>query len=102
MSGIKAYFTPSPEEAPELVARLLLADAQVRAGITFYIRDEDSPSDGASGLEEVTINPVNNVCVSDKGFKITGERLGTIGVLAKLSVDTTVEPPIATYTELTE
>lgn len=95
----KAYFTPSPETAPKLVAQLLFADAKEKPCITFYVEENDTSGDVVPKLAEVTIEPITGVFATEKGFEVTGSRPDVIGVIAKLSVDTTVEPPVALYSE---
>lgn len=50
-------------------------------------------------LLEVTICPVEEIRATESGYTIIGKRQGVAGVVAELCVDTTVEPPMATYTE---
>jgi hypothetical protein len=51
-------------------------------------------------LEEKTICPIDVISATETSYVITGKRNELSGLIARLTVDLTIEPPIATYSEV--
>ncbi|MDQ3123540.1 MAG: hypothetical protein M3Q14_02570 [bacterium] len=101
MNGKRAYFTPSAEATNTLVTGLILGGKEIDTIEVSFLVDKagDTPSDRLPTLLEVTLFPVTAVCATETGFEIRGKNKEIPAQLGRLSIDTTVEPPIAMFFE---
>lgn len=100
MREVRAYFTPDAEVVSKLADGLLFGAPESARGVDFMISvSGDVPADRLPDLEEVTLQPVTSVCVSEEGFEVTGSRKDNPTAIGRLAVDITVEPPRALYRE---
>lgn len=94
----KAYFTPDPTTAPQLLARVLFSGAHEKPTVTFFVDESPESKTVIPKLVAVTLSPITEVCATERGLSILGRNSAT-SLLGRLSVDTSVEPPSATYSE---
>lgn len=99
MTGKRAFFTPSPEAVPTLLARVFYAPDDERPGIEFLVEEETDSEATLPNLSEVTIFPITEICATAEGFVIRGTNERVLGKIATLTVDIQTEPPVAIYTE---
>lgn len=103
MQEKRAYLTPGPESVGRLLATILhgLDKGESKERKVGFSVDQgvSDTADSLPQLVDVVLDPIHRVCVSDTGYEIFGTPNDTRGVLGKLSVDTTVEPPVALYSE---
>jgi hypothetical protein len=100
MSEKRAYFTPSPIEVPTLLAKVMFAGITELPRVTFYIDSpEHTDEAGLPALEEITLDPLEKVCATNTGFELTGSPTERAGMIGRLAIDTTVQPPLAVYSE---
>ncbi len=98
----RAYNVPTPENVPQLFAALLHGNPSIEAGVAFSIENVNDEGEALPELETVVIQPVGRISSSPRGYEIEGRRQGVVDSIAKLTVDSTVEPPIAVYSEAKE
>jgi hypothetical protein len=100
MSKKKAIFTPTPDNAQDFLGCLLYSGDDSEGPCVSFMVEADTPDeDRILDYDEVSICPITEISGTVGRFMISGERLGVEGVIAKLSVDLTVEPPEAFYSE---
>jgi hypothetical protein len=96
VSWRRAYWTPSPDEVPQLVARMLFAGPGDRPTASFQLAVETAEGE-AWGLDspELEFQPIMEVAVGVDCFALLGTQAdGTVGVL---HVDLGPHPPIARF-----
>ncbi len=100
MTSATAYFTPSPETMMQLVAQILFSDERDRPSVDFVIVDPTGAEwmPDFPNLIEVTLAPIDRLVVTPAGFEVEGTCRKT-GMTGRLAVDTTQDPPAATYRE---